>query len=462
MKFLLWLLLLAASGLTGLQAQYRNGAMGFEEAAGLALANSAELKAAGASRALREGAWALGLRAYLPQISLSLSEDDRLSMVSSDSFLKNYTLSLEQLLWDGGRTGISRKIERAELSMLADEAKRMAAELTEAALETYRQILYIRMIVAVREGALASLREQQRILERELSLGLIIPLQVKEGEITVKTTELELVSLKLELETAEKEFAGTLGLRELPPLSETVDILRSAPSLNAAVIRQSALAGNQSIAAVRHGILQRQAELKLADRSWIPALKATGSFTVSGQRYPLNRYSWSLGLSVQFASPWFNASAGGSFGWEEPHDRTARAQSSLSPLPDPASGFSAKQAELALALEKENLSFTTESIARAAVLGVEKIALSEQRRITALETLALAGEKYRLQELLLDLGRITRVELMEERLALAEKETAAAEAAVALLAAERELEGLLNLQPGTLGEFNSRQGGWNE
>jgi outer membrane protein TolC len=441
-----------------LRAQYRyEGAMGFDHAVDLAMANSAELRAAYANRALREGSWILGVRAYLPQLSLSLSEDDRLSLVSTDSFLKNYTLNVDQLVWDGGRTGMSRKIERMELSLLADEAERQASELAESVLGAYRQILYARMIIAIKEGALDSLREQQRILARELALGLVIPLQLKEGELTVKIAEMELLSLTIELEETERGFAQILGLTELPELAETIDVYRSPPSLDAELIRQSVLAKNIQLASMRHGILQKQAEAKLASSSWLPSLKATGSFTLSGQRYPLNHYSWSMGLSVQFNSPWFSASTGGNLGWERPYDKTARAQGSFSPLPDPVSALSVRQAELALALERENLKLTTENMGRAAVLGVQKIVLSEQKRVTALKALVLAEEKYRLQELLLDLGRITRVELMEERLTLAQKETAAVEAALALLTAERELEGLLNIKPGILKEFSARR-----
>jgi outer membrane protein TolC len=395
----------------------------------------------------------LGLRAYLPQLSLAISEDDRLSLISSDSFLKNYTLSLDQLLWDGGRTGISRSIEKAELTLLADEAGQLSSQLAEAALGFYRQILSARMIIAIKESALESLGEQQRILAQELSLGLVIPLELKEGEITLKGAELELYSLKLELKELETQFAETLGLEELPPLRETVDLYHAAPGADTEMIRAAALARNTDLAAMRHGIVQKQAEAKLASRSWMPSLKGSASFTVSGQAYPLSRYNWSLGFTVQFSSPWFNASAGGSAGWEPPYDRTARVQTSISPLPDPASALSSRQAGLALALEREQLRLGLEKIGRSAVLGLEGIFLAGKKRDMALEAQALAGERYRLQELLLSLGRITRVELMEERLLYAQKEEAAAEAAAALLSAERELERLLNLKPGALADF---------
>ena len=84
---------------------------------------------------------------------------------------------------------------------------------------------------------------------------------------------------------------------------------------------------------------------------------------------------------------------------------------------------------------------------------VDNLRLSEQRRSLAVEALTLGGEKYRLCEVLLSLGRITRIELMEERLEYAKKEAMAAEAAIALLEAERSLERFIDLPPGSFETF---------
>jgi outer membrane protein TolC len=447
-------LVLFISLLSSLQAQER--AVGFNEAGRLAAAASLELRNARSQRALREGAWTLGFRSFLPQINFLVSEDERLSLITADSFTKTYTVNLEQLLFDGGRTRSIRNIERAELTLLSDDLKREAAKISEGALSAYRQILSLRMIISIREEALFSLEEQRRILEEELALGMVIPLDLSQAQITVKEAELELDSLLLQLEEVEQQFAELLGLDEMPELSETIDIHRSPVIPDSEAIRRSALSRNPDLIRSLHSIMQRETEAKLASRSWIPTLKATGSYSVLGQRYPLTRQSWSLGLSINFASPWFNAAAGGSAGWEPPYDRTARVQTSFSPLPDPAAGLSARQAGLALVLERDNYQRTLERLGREAALECDNLKMSEQRRTLAVEALELAAEKYRLSEVLLGLGRITRIELMEERTEYAQKEVAATEAAAALLEAERALEGLIDLPPGTLADYSRR------
>jgi outer membrane protein TolC len=428
----------------------------FEEAGRLAAAASTELRNRRAQQALREGAWTLSFRAFLPQVSFTVSEDERLSLISADSFTKTYSINMEQLLFDGGRTRTARNVERAELALLAGELKRNESELVEAALTAYRRILLSRMIITIREEALITLHEQRRILAEELALGMVIPLDIVHAEITVKEAELELQSMKIQLEEQEKQFAELLGLETMPELSQQINIHRSPAIPDFDEVHRTALGRNPALARVLHSIGQKETEAKFASRTWIPTVKAQGTYSLSGQQYPLTRQSWTVGFSLNFASPWFNAGTGGSMGWEPPYDKTARLQSSLTPIPDPASGLSAKQANLALALERENYQQALDRMGRMAALEVNNLRLSEQRRTLAVESLKLGKEKYRLSEVLLSLGRITRIELMEERLEYAKKESAAAETAVAVMEAERSLEQFIDFPPGSLESFARR------
>jgi outer membrane protein TolC len=425
----------------------------FAVAADLAAGASHELRGEYAMKAIREGAWILGIRAYLPQLTMTVSEDDRLSRIGSDAFLKNYGLSLDQLLWDGGRTSMSRKLEKMELTLLGARLERMAADIGEAAVAAYRSVLSSRAALEIREAALESLREQLRLLAREVELGLALPVDLSEAEINVAEAALELQSLKIELEEGERQFAEILGLEKLPALEEKVDINRKTALPPAAAARSLAEQRNPDLAEARYGITKKQGELKYTSLSWIPVVRLSGSFGLTGQRYPLTRHNWSVGINIEFSGPWFQNTLGAAAGWEPPYDRTARLQNSLSPLPDPAGALGKHQAELALSLEKAKYALTFERTGRAVLWAVERCGMGDRQRSLAVEALALAADRYRLEEFRLGLGRITRLELMEARLEYAQKEIAAVDAAAALLAAERELERLLDLRPGELAAF---------
>jgi len=444
-----FLLLVFVFTLTPFHARSEPG-LGFADAARMAVEASSQLRNEYTAKALREGAWLWGLRAFLPRLSFSASEDDRVSAIGADAFLKNYSLNLDQLLWDGGRLSLSRKMERTELNLAGNMLKQMAADIAEAAVSAYRDVLQGRTILEIREKTLESLDEQRRILQQEAELGLVRQSDLVEADITVALAELESFSLSMDLEEAEWRLADQLGLENLPLLSEQIDTYRQPKLPASPVVQALAESRNQELASYRFSIAKRQAELKTASLSWIPSLRLTGSFGLNGRQYPLSRYSWSVGLSIEFSLPWLSGNIGATAGRDPPYDRNARLQETLVPAPDPGAVFSVRAAELALTNEREKFAAALKEVRTAAERGVKKCELLDRKRVLALEALKLEGEKFRLAQLKLSLGEITRLDLMEFRLNYAKREAALVEAAAAVLQAERELERLLDLAPGEL------------
>jgi len=432
---------------------YSQKPLTFAEAADLSTAYSAELRHSRASQALLEGAWRWGLRSYLPQFSLIISETDRLQEIGADSFIKNYGINVEQLVWDGGKTSMSRKLEKMELNISSSKLDRMALEIAESAITAYRNVLSSRAILEIRKTALTVLEEQRRILNEEVKLGLALSVDLANADINLADAKLNIFSLQLDLSEMERQFAELMGLDSLPPLAEKVDVNRSIIFPAASAAGSLAKERNPDLIDARFSITKKQAELKYVSNSWIPSLKLTGNFGLSGQNYPLTRYNWSVGVNIDFSNPWFQSRLSAQMGWEPPYDRTAGMQNNLSPLPDPSSMFGKKQAALALALERDNYNIVFERTGRAAASAVEKCKLAEQKRILSLDAAVLAAERCRIEEIRLELGQITRIDLMETMIEKTQRDIAAVEAATAILQAERELEKFLDLRPGELATF---------
>jgi len=426
------------------------GSLTFAQAADLALASSAELRQARSSLALREGMWKWGLRSYFPQINLSVSENDRLQEIGADSFLKNYGVSLDQLLWDGGRTSMSRKLEKMELNLLSGGLNRMALEIVDQTLSAYRTVLSSRAILEIKKSALSVLEEQRRILNEEVLLGLALAVDLAGADVNLSSAKLDIISLQIDLAETERQFAEILGLDSMPVLSEKIDVNRSIVLPPSAAAGSLAKERNPDLVNARFSLTKKQAEVKYASNSWIPSLRLAGNFALTGQRYPLTRYNWSVGINVDLSGPWIQNRAGAQAGWEPPHDRTALVQNNLNLLPDPASALGIKQAQLALVLEREKYDTLFGRIGRVAANAVEKCALAEQKRVLSLEAVKLGAEKCRIEEIRLGLGHITRLDLMETLIEQTQKEISAVQAAITLLEAERELERFLDLKPGEL------------
>lgn len=422
----------------------------FAEAAVLAVESSADLRHARASQVLFERSWVWGRRSYFPRFNVNVSENDRLQQLGSDSFIKNYGISIDQLIWDGGRMKMSRNIEKMELELSSSNLDRMASEIAESAISAYRNILSSRSILEIKKSALTALEEQRRILNEEVRLGLALPIDLANADINLADAKLGINSLQLDLTEMESQFAELLGLETLPILTEKVDIYRSINFPETGTAASLAKERNPDLVEARFSIAKRQIELKYASRSWIPSLRLAVNFGISGQRYPLTRYNWSIGINIDFSTPWLQNRFGIQAGWEPPYDRTAMLQNSFNPLPDPASGFDKKHVSLALALEQDKYNIILERIGRMAANTVEKCAFAEKRRLLAIEAAAIGRERCRIEEVRLNLGLITRLTLMETLIEQTQREISVIEAATVLLEAERELERFLDLKPGEL------------
>jgi outer membrane protein TolC len=340
-----------------------------------------------------------------------------------------------------------------ELDQSSSRLDRMASEIAESAIAAYRNVLSSRAILDIRIAALAVLEEQRRILNEEVQLGLALPIDLASADVSLAEAKLDIISLRLDLGEIEKQFAELLGLDTLPVLTERVDVNRSVLLPAVAAATALAMEQNPDLIEARHSIARRQMELNYVSRSWIPTLRFNSSFGLSGQRYPLTRYNWSVGITIELATPWIQNRFGVQTGWEPPHDGTAMLQNTLTPLPDPAASFGRNQAALALALEQDRYAVFTERVGRIAAAAVENCILAEQKRNLALEAAALGNERRRIEEVRLSLGQITRLRLMEVFIEQTQRDIAVVQAATILLEAERELERLLDLEPGELAIF---------
>jgi outer membrane protein TolC len=269
---------------------------------------------------------------------------------------------------------------------------------------------------------------------------------------------LDLDKQTVDTEEAERQLMDLLGVQTLPPLGETIDLGEKTVYLDPEIAGSVGRAVNPQLTMARHSILKRKAELRALAMAWIPNLKLTGDFSVSGKQYPLTHYAWTVGAVIQVSTPYLSGSAQGSGGMDGPYDKTARLRSNAEALPDPASGLDVPAAQLALRQEEQNYELLVGQVERKIKTAVKVCRLLEQKRDLAAQAVRVGQQKRQLLEVRSNLGQITRLELMKGQIETVKREEALVSAAVDLLGAERDLEILLDLSPGDLGNFSRRYG----
>jgi outer membrane protein TolC len=427
----------------------------FEQAGRAAIEASQELRTQKSKLRIAEKTWALGIREYLPKISFSTAKDDLISNISSDSFQKNLSINLEQLLWDGGRMKSARSIEKAKTLFEWEQIKNMEKAVMEQAKSAYRNILYMREVLKIQKSAFNTLLEQKTLLETEFILGMVVEFELKEAELTVMEKKMEILSLEMDLEESEIQFAESLGITKIPLLTEKIDINRGCRLISVDEATKTALQNNIELKSLKLSISQKQEEFKYASLSWIPSIRGSGSFSFSGRKFPLSTFSWSAGIIIEISTPWVATGFSGSTGFSGRHERSSNIRNTTSPVPSPVDSMTKHSTSLALSFEQENYRLVEDRLVRQCSNTVEKYRISDRKRMLSIEAMRLAGERFKLDGVKHDLGQITRLELMESGIKLAEKEIDCIKAAVAFLSAESELENLLNIPEGGLLRFSS-------
>ncbi len=421
----------------------------------MAIAASAELKYENSLLELRGGAWVLGLREFLPRLTVDTGGDERLSTIGADSFNKSIGLSLSQTVWDGGKLWLTRSIESLDIELARQDLRRKTAVLVESALDTYRALVSARERLSIRQTSLDSTLEQQKILALELSLGLATESDLLDTDQRISEMRLESASATIDVQSAELELARMLGLDALPGLREKL-ILDGAPAIvDSYRLEALAVARSPELIAIRNAYMKKKTEAEMQRQAWIPSVTLKAGAQASGSKFPLTRLAWTLGLTLNFSGPWMSGSYSLSGGKDSITDTTARSNVQAEVLPQPQAALTPRNMALALELETGKLRLAEESLRRSVQAGVRKYALMAQKRDLIISSVGLAESKLTLMVVQLELGKKTRLELIEAQIAISEKKLAFVDATAAFLKAGRELEKMADLSPGQLSEMTS-------
>ncbi len=216
------------------------------------------------------------------------------------------SVSLTQLLWDGGKVGGEVGIQKAKLanvdSRLLDNVEALALEAIRAHLELYRQRNLVRLAeqnVANHEDILASQEERQR-------LGAISLADVSQTKGRLARARASLSNIQQELLRAEAGYKRIVGMDA--PEVEWVDVPTNVPDTFESAL-QFTLAGNHKIAAQQAQIDENEQRIRRAKAEYYPTFSARASSDYQDQVE--SDTSWSNNTILQLRMAW-NIYRGGS------------------------------------------------------------------------------------------------------------------------------------------------------
>ena len=387
-------------------------------------------------------------RNFLPDLELGYSQSDSVTVGAPDSRVDRISLGINQLLFSGGRELAALRMAKRELRIKDYSYASLERSVRHQVVIAFVEVLKNKRILEIQKIALENLNRQTEIARKEFELGEIRKVDLLDILLEASDYALSLDEREQELLTSRYELSMLLNL----PLEQMADPegqlnedyagrFGSELENEEFLLRMKAEAerNNQDLINGRLQEMQAYESYKDYRLSWLPRIDATADLAASGQEYPLNEPSFSLGLNFTFDLPLLPSTLQFQGGQKNP-DEYNRSLSTTTGIADNLEGITdAKSAKNSLTMTRMDLENIKRSIDFSLRSTVEELLRSRSRVMVLGERLDLREEKLRIQEQELRLGEITRLDFVESEIDLADQRIEYIQNLTALHSLEEEL-----------------------
>jgi outer membrane protein TolC len=414
--------------------------LSIDEAVALALENNPGLRFARYDRGIAAARYQLGVRSFLPDLSVSYSENSSVSYFNPDSRTRRVAVGVEQLIYDGGARRYDRKMQRLSLNFSSRSYDRAVEELVLSVVANHAELLQLRQQRAILEETYENALEQLAIAREEVALGESTEIELLEIALQAKDLEIEVDRTTSREELVAVRFGRLLGLPETtlpvargrinPDYSGFLEESSAEPYLARARLESLELAQR------RVELDNRREELEQVRRRWIPAVSTTAEISATGRSFPLTELGFSVGLALSFATPVLPAETGVTVGRRGEFERSAALTASGRPAEDIEEIYSEDAAILATQRSRQKLLDFEGDISFRVREGLLEVDAARSALDLLREKSSLEERRQTVERLQLEVGEIARVEFVEGEIERARLQIGLLAAAVELFRTE--------------------------
>jgi len=364
----------------------------------------------------------LSLRSFLPDIIFGYTQEDSVTYYAPDNHLRRISLGVDQLLYAGGRRIHQRRMLADQLVIQQSHIEKMEQELRLEVVNRYIEILKLKLQIAILEENLATGEEQITIAEEELRLGEITTLDHVEIVLAVQDLEIELALLKQEEKRLVFEIKELLGIEA----TRVVDLAGTINSSFEGLLKveeiqyyiDAARRNSYELQRRKSELAARQAALRQAQKSWLPRVSTQAEISISGEGFPLVSPGFSLGLSLDFSTPFIPFRTGITAGSDAIGERSLGMTSSADVGENLEGVQSVRIARIDLQKTQAGMQSYKQRLEFSVRQQLEtRFYLLENLRLEV-EKLQLQIQRHAIQALMLEIGEITRLEYLHSGIEL--------------------------------------------
>jgi outer membrane protein TolC len=401
-------------------------------------------------------------RDSLPQVSFHYADSKAVQYYAPDSRNISLSAAVQQPLFRGGRTRISREIQRSGILLQQQGVESSRQSLHDECFTQFYSYLIGEKKIALLDEARRLGDAQLTIAQVELQIGVSREVDYLETQLQLKELEQRILSARADLEQTDYGLKLLLGLEpdQSIELVGGIDqdygglVLRGSPQTYTSIATEN----NLGVAQARFQVAQNRARVLLSRTTWIPDIWVEASASISGNDYPLQEPGYSLNLIVEFPYEWLPLKA--SVGLSNTTSRQyGQSETGSVPL----------VRELGFLVDRDlaKLELQAALDARAKFLrdlefNVKRTLKAHERERANLrllrETIALRERQLRILQAEVEVGESKRIDFVEAQNELLDRRLELLEAVLNLILIERSFERLLGLDLGGLAELEASRG----
>lgn len=388
---------------------------------------------------------ALSVQNFLPSISFSFSESDNISINGNDSRSKNFSLSLNQLVFDGGVALNEYRFNRLKSLYNFQNYNLELRYFSSNVIESYYAILTQKEIINIKKQVVENAELQLKIVEKEKELGRILEIDYLDYLVSYKKLVFELNQEENNLKKMIRSFKSLLGLNS----QEIIYVEGNLPSLKEFFYLENyeeqifPLVKSNSIelkkSELEQNILEFQKEV--TDRWFVPKINLQCGVSFSNTAFPLDQPEYSLKLGISFDNSSFlptNISTGYNFSEKK---LMAVSNSLSSGLQGNTTYFSERKTmEISILQSRLQLAKTEEELYVSFIDMLINHDQCIQELMFLQETISIYEKRLEIAKIELENGKIKRLDYLDKLSELASMKISALQKQSEILSYERTLE----------------------
>lgn len=471
------MLIVALLGLVALTATAQSKRrITLAEAENLALTTSSDLRIQKLQNEAASERNRLSIRDYLPQLQLGFTTENEINQAAPDSDSDQLSVTLQQPLYNGGRTAMQHALNRLQLLVSRHSFDVAREDLLDRVWQQFYQVLALQAQLAVKRSSVEASRKELAIARSEKAQGMIREIDLVDAELAESNQEVDLQSTEVGLEQARYALKKTLGLApgEAIDLEGKIDLSYKGLDLDkpATFFIPVAMEHNLDLETDRFKERQAEAQVRIANSQYLPQVSAVVGVTVSGQHLPLQTPGLTLGLNISFPEPEapiqtsFSESSSGpllstqsvpstvsplySESSSGPLSMTRSSSFSVTPFQSVTGYLDRADARFKLEQTRETTKSLVEDISFEVAQSISQYSRQQKRIGLERRSVRLEKEKLAIMREELTVGEATYVDYIKEETQGADLETQLLSDILTLVQDERSFEKLLGIEPGSL------------